>query len=199
MGRLVLHYFDINDLKNIDDIPYLLESDYQEAYKYRQDIDRKQHLISAYFKRKYIKDYEIDQYKKPVSKACFFNISHANNMVIFMMNKDYEIGIDVEEIKEQSADLIKYICSNLEYQYVKDAKNFAEIWTSKESLVKAYGKGLVKDIKNIPSLPLDGIKEYNENLYQTKVIHLNDYVISICLKNIKPFEIALFKETIWED
>ena len=64
--RLIL--FDVNKLK--DDylnISYLSKEDIKNALRYKNMIDKKQHIISSYLKRKYVKNYYLDENKKPIS------------------------------------------------------------------------------------------------------------------------------------
>ena len=166
-NTIKIYYVDLNKLSNeiFNDLPYLLEEDYINANKYKMEEDKKQHLISAYFKRKYMPDYILNSYGKPISNNTFVNISHSYNMVVVGISSNNEIGIDIEKIRDASDSLKKYISSEEELNYIKDDKTFYEIWTSKEAITKCYGSGLNNKIKDIPALPLNGTKEYMNKLF----------------------------------
>ena len=69
-------------------------------------------------------------------------------------------------------------------------KDFYKVWTSKEALSKCIGTGVREKLKNIPSLPFDGIKEYKEKTFFSHIYEINDFVISIIIKSNDDFEIV---------
>jgi 4'-phosphopantetheinyl transferase len=85
----------------------------------------------------------------------FFNLSHCSNVALLAVTECSEVGIDIEKIKKISdmSLVAKHFFSKAEQQYFesfitqKKDQIFYEIWTQKESLIKANGGGL--------SLPLD--------------------------------------------
>ena len=190
-----LYFFDLKKLDLEKNIPFLLEEDIQKSKRYKMEINQKQHLVSAYLKRRFVGDFSIDEKGKPYSTNCFFSVSHSNEMVVLAISFHHPVGVDVEEIKETKENLRAFVSSKKEYEYIKDNKNFFEIWTSKESLAKASGLGL-SDIKNIPALPLDGLKEYKKKTYRSKIIYLDNYVISITREKESDMTIDKIEVTI---
>ncbi len=190
-----LYIFDLKELKDDIEIPYLTNEDIENANKYKTIISRKQHLISSYLKRRFVGDYLVNGDGKPYSATSFFNISHSNEYVVLAISDKHPIGVDIEEIKEVKDDMRKYISSKEEYLYIKNDKNFFEVWTSKESLSKAYGTGLY-DIKNIPALPLDGVKIYQNKKYRSNIIYLDNYVLSITIESENNISIQKEEVTI---
>lgn len=192
-----LYLFDLNTFdSNKKDIPYLLDEDYLKANKYKVESSKKESLISSYFKRKYIKDYQIKEHGKPVSDNIYFNISHSNRYVIMGICDKYEIGCDIELIKDSEDRLRKYISNDTEYEFIKNDEDFYKLWTSKESLVKCLGIGLIEDIKSIPSIPIDGIKKYKGEDFYSHNIKYDNYIISVTLKSKEDFKIEVIEEDI---
>ncbi len=125
---------------------------------------------------------EYNEYGKPYlkdKKDFFFNISHSKEYIILVSdNKD--LGIDIEYIKNRNLDIMERIFTIEEQEYIlmqeDKIKAFYEIWTLKESYIKALGLGLYKDLKSFSVTPL--IKSLGE--YNFKNFYIENYVISIC-------------------
>lgn len=97
-----------------------------------------------------------NNYNKPefAEGTVKFNVSHSSNYVVAVSSK-YDIGIDVEEIKDKAElstidkRLMEKYYTQGEREYVKAAENaageverFYEIWTIKEAFVKMEGVGI---------------------------------------------------------
>lgn len=150
---------------------------------------QKERYLSTYLKDKYVGSYHLNEHKKPLSKNKFFNISHSDEMVILGMC-DIDIGVDIEHIKKDiSSQMKRFIASDDEFEYISDEEKFYEIWTNKESLMKCKGIGIVDKVSNIPGLPINGIRTLDNERYMSKTIKLDDYLISICIKSVEPFEV----------
>ncbi len=197
MINVKLYFFDTNkytfdDLKNS---LYITDKDINNSLRYKMEINRKEALISSYFKNKYVNsEIYINEYDKPLAKDISFNISHSNGLVVLGISDKYDIGVDIEKIRDAKDNLIRYISDDEEYNYVKDEKSFYEIWTSKESIVKCLGKGLYKRVIEIPALPINGIKSLDGNLYNSKIISNDEYVISVTLNTDEDFNVEFINE-----
>ena len=189
---------DINKIKDdFLNISFINEKDKIDALKYKKIIDQKQHIISSYLKRKYVKDYYLDKYKKPKSNSIFFNISHSQNLVGIAIS-NVEVGLDIEyKNKEIKDNLINYVCNNAELKFIKDESDFYKIWTSKESLLKCIGIGIINNMKDVNSIPLCGIKEYNNELFYSNYIDYFNYSISVTIKGNKNFKLELIEEDVY--
>ena len=146
-------------------------------------------------KNKYIKDYYLNEFGKPLSKDICFNISHSQGVVIFAMY-EFDVGVDIEKIRTSQDDVRRYISNDEEYAYIKDDKSFYEIWTSKESLVKALGIGIKDNIKDIPALPINGVKQYKNQEFISRNVEFEDFVISVTTVRKGDFEIKVLKEEL---
>lgn len=192
-----LYIFDINKLKDdFLNLPYITEEDKLNALKCKNIINQKQQIISSYFKRKYIKYYYYNEYKKPISKNIYFNISHSDNYVIMALNDKYDIGVDIENKNRIIKDKFINNVSNDEELKI-DKEEFFKIWTSKESLLKCVGTGIVNNLKEVNGVPFYGLKEYKDNKFFSKDIEYNDeYYISVTIKNDSDYIIKIIEEEV---
>lgn len=193
MEIVKLYLFDsrTSGFDNIFSSLFLSDEDIDHLERYKIEEVKKEKALSLHFKNKYIGEYSINEYGKPISKNIFFNISHSHGIVVLATSSKYDVGVDIEVIRDKKDDLARFISNEEEYQYIKSDKNFFEVWTSKESLSKCVGTGIRNNIKSIPSFPLNGIKTFNNETYFNKLIEKDDYVISITLKTKEDFEIEV--------
>ncbi len=95
-----------------------------------------------------INNIEFDKNRKPfIKKAPHFNISHSNSQVVCAISPEFPIGIDVEKIKNINIDNFIKILSDEEINFLKNHPNpndaFFDIWTQKEAIMKADGRGII--------------------------------------------------------
>ena len=174
-------YLSIKDKKSFDGI---------------SNIDvKKEKIVSSIFKNKYIGDYYLNEKGKPLNKDKYFNISHSYGLIAFVMD-DVQIGIDIEKIRNVKEDLIEYISNKDEKKYIKDEKTFFEIWTNKEALLKAHGSGISSRMKDIPALPINGIRNYENKTFMNKTIKYQDYIITICRETNKKYSLKIIDEIL---
>ena len=177
----------------------LSEEEAKDLEKYKVIEVKKEKVVSLYFKNRYIGETTTNEYGKPLSNKCFFNISHSKGVVVLAVSQKHDVGVDVEVIREKDEDLVRYISSDEEYEFIKNELDFFSVWTNKESLVKCLGTGIRNKVKNIPSLPLNGKKEFNGETFYSKVIKNNDYLISLTIKDKNDFDFDLIMEEIRND
>ena len=100
-------------------------------------------------------EYENNEYGKPFLKGdygLYFNLSHAGDWVVCAIDNEL-IGIDIEKIYPVGFEIAARFFSEEEYKMLMEKPIeehqpfFFDIWTLKESYIKAIGKGL--------TLPLD--------------------------------------------
>jgi 4'-phosphopantetheinyl transferase len=102
--------------------------------------------------------------KEPLNNL-YFNISHSENYILIAI-ADSEIGIDVEKVDSlfDWPDILHTRFSKDEILWVKQSKSpkdsFYLLWTRKEALAKATGKGLQDNLLIFPSL--DGTHQLNQ-------------------------------------
>ena len=169
--------------------------DRENADRFSVEKDKIAHLISAYFKRKYVGNWTLNEYGKPISDDVFFNVSHSEKAVVIALS-DSEVGIDIENVRPVKNSLKEYVSSDDELSFINSEEDFFKIWTAKESLVKAQGQGLKKDVKSVPAFPFDGEKEYLGEKYFSRQTRYNGYIITAVRKGKEPFELEIISEEI---
>ncbi|MEJ5102774.1 4'-phosphopantetheinyl transferase family protein [Chryseobacterium sp. MYb328] len=101
--------------------------------------------------------YEYQEFGKPYlphHSHLHFNISHSGDWVTGVVSKD-PVGIDIERIAKVKENLASLSLTTEEYQQFqkinKTERNlfFFELWTLKESYVKATGKGLSEGLNTL--------------------------------------------------
>lgn len=82
-----------------------------------------------------------------------FNISHSGNCVVCAISSDFELGIDVEEIRPIELSDFEGQFSEAEMLNIckSDDKlfSFYDLWTKKEAVMKADGRGINIPLKNV--------------------------------------------------
>ncbi|MEN7551673.1 4'-phosphopantetheinyl transferase superfamily protein [Rapidithrix thailandica] len=97
-------------------------------------------------------------YHKPYfTSGPYFNISHSEGCVVCAISSDYNVGIDLEVCKETRVDDFREVYTTKEWAYICQqpafkTSRFYEIWTRKEAIVKADGKGLMNPLEEIDTL-----------------------------------------------
>lgn len=85
---------------------------------------------------------------------CFFSISHCEDFVAVMINRDCKVGIDIESVRNK-IDMIstKFITDDeieiLSNTGLEMRLQFTMVWTIKEAMFKWYGLGNVDFKKNL--------------------------------------------------
>lgn len=114
-----------------------------------------------------------------------FNISHSGELVICAISDSQRLGVDSELVRK--VNLKDYESSlNEDDQYViKNASNkmkaFYRIWTQKESLTKADGRGVFIDMKDIFLRNMEGYIKGEPTKWRLISFDIEkEYEISIC-------------------
>lgn len=101
-----------------------------------------------------------DAHGKPVlagDTGWHMNVSHSGNWILLAVG-NVRLGVDVERIQSPFAysDMLPTSFSPAEQAYIRaDAdsrRRFYQLWTRKEALIKATGKGMDDDFFRIPAL-----------------------------------------------
>lgn len=195
MKTVEIHLFDATNI-DIDNLDLLNEEDICFLSSFKSELAKKEKAISLYFKKKYIKEYYVDKNGKPLNNHTFFNISHSHGLVGIAIFDSAPIGLDIEKIRPLDESLVKYVSSDDEFSEISSEEDFFKIWTNKESLLKAIGTGINVSIKGVPSLPFEGIRTINGDIYSSKIISYNSFIISITVKNIRNFAYKIIHDKI---
>lgn len=116
----------------------------------------------------------------------FHNISHTTGLVVCAIG-DAPMGIDVEEIRPFSENIIRKVMSEQEkeqfYKLKGEEQNafFFKIWTLKESYVKARGWGITIPLTEFSfELGSDGITCSVPGVQIVQYCLKEKYVLSLC-------------------
>ncbi len=163
-----------------------------EVSKYQVKEDRQRTLVGKMLLLNLLKQYSSSnlfdikrtKYNKPYlenSSNCF-NISHSGKYVICAFSYNNPIGIDIEELNSNIDinDFEEVLLTN-EYDSIQNSKDplklFYTIWTKKEALLKAEGKGLMDNIKAI-KIKNDKIY-FNNKKYFCFVFEFENFIFSL--------------------
>lgn len=124
-----------------------------------------------------------------------FNLSHSGDWVVCAVD-NMPIGIDIEKIHDVDLGLSKRFFSEEEHKYlisfddiIKRRESFFEIWTLKESYIKADGRGLAIPLNSFSFTINDGkitlktANQFNECYFKQYNID-NSYKLAVCSKNV---------------
>lgn len=150
-----------------------------------------------------------NDYGKPFLKNnhdLHFNLSHSGEWVVCAVHNQ-PVGIDVEQVKKTELEIARRFFTKKEYQTLL-AKNgwqqldyFYQLWTLKESYVKAIGRGLTIALNSFSLAIINGqiTLETKNNLenYFFKQYHLAaNYRTAVCAtKNEFPANIKIITVT----
>ncbi|MCX6356946.1 MAG: 4'-phosphopantetheinyl transferase superfamily protein [Candidatus Aureabacteria bacterium] len=143
-------------------------------------------------------EYVYNNYGKPSLKNrpdFYFNLSHSGEWAVCTVDKE-PIGIDVEQIRPiEAIDLGKRFFSKGEYDdLLKRSEStrlryFYDLWTLKESYIKAWGKGIFTSLDSFTvRMHSDGeITLHTDNEFKKcffKQYRIGDnYTLSVCATN----------------
>lgn len=113
---------------------------------------------------------ECDRFGKPfladVESPYQFNLSHTRNEIALVFSSEKEVGVDIEsfEMRESAFDIAERffhpeeVRDLLSVEGEERQRTFTRLWTLKEAIIKALGKGL--------SLPLNSFRVPSAMFFQ---------------------------------
>ena len=229
------------DLKSLDrsamrnEVAHWLHGEEKNRYNRYQSQSQREHFLFGRVLLKTILSkyigctpvdlkFDIDTRGKPFlssnnTLSVTFNLSHSDNRLVFAVSKSQDLGVDLEIIKKERAILkiAERYFSPSETRELRNlpkasqVKRFYELWTLKESVLKACGSGLSRGLSKIEfsfptsdklvmhSAPGSG----NLNNWQSwQIEEYKNYMLAVSVKsldikidNIKSFDFISFDET----
>ena len=169
------------------------EKQKEKAFGYKNEIDQIRSLSSSYLINSLSKEPLLfnDMGKPFFEKGPYFNVSHSGKYIIMVVSEK-EVGVDIEENVEKNMSALIRIFNEAEAKMIKEHADFYYMWCAKESLIKCIGSSITK-AKEVPSLPLNGIKTYKGKDYQCKTFVYERHIISITRESKEEFEVKLEK------
>lgn len=169
------------------------EEQKEKALKFKNEKDQARSLISSYLVNS-LSDQKLlkrEMGKPYFENGPFFNISHSGKYVIMGISES-EVGVDIEENSDKDMSALVRIFNESEAKMIKEHADFYFLWCAKESLIKCFG-GSVSQIKEVPSLPLNGLKTFKGKDYQSQTFLFDKHIISITSEGSEPFEVKIEK------
>lgn len=134
-----------------------------------------------------MKNITVSTYGKPFlpDKPVFFNISHSGSLVVGVATQQGDVGVDIEHLRPVEWKQYKDCFSIQEWRaisFTEDDPNerLLEAWTKKESLVKADGRGLQVDLKDIVLDDDIGIIRKEGKKWHFRKIPIEGYSCYVC-------------------
>ena len=165
----------------------------EKALRYANEIDQIRSLLSSYLKNQLSREELLkNENGKPYfTNGPYFNISHSGRYVLMAVSTA-EIGVDIEEIKNKDMSSLVRIFNEAEAKMIKEHSDFYYLWCAKESLIKCMGLSVGK-VREIPGLPLNGLKTYKGKDYQCKSFIYDKHIVSITREGNEEYEIDIKK------
>lgn len=118
-----------------------------------------------------------------------FNVSHSDDVAVYALTKEVEIGVDIQKIEDKFNDMVaKRFFSESEYLQLNQVEEdqrisaFCQLWSGKEALIKAVGEGLYVPLGNFsinlgenPQWITLTHQQKSENFYLKNFFAYSDY------------------------
>ncbi len=165
----------------------------EKALRYANEIDQIRSLLSSYLKNQLSREELLkNENGKPYfANGPYFNVSHSGKYVLMVVSTA-EIGVDIEEIKNKDMSSLVRIFNEAEAKMIKEHSDFYYLWCAKESLIKCMGLTVGK-VREIPGLPLNGLKTFKGKDYQCKSFIYDKHIVSITREGNEEYEIDIKK------
>ncbi len=158
-----LYYSNIAEFMDLKGIKLLNESRQMQVLRYRQTKDKARCLVGGLLMKKVLNIHEDAQIvfgenKKPylATGKQYFNLSHSGDYVVLGVCS-CEIGVDIEKVAPYSTEIAQKCFTKKEQEWLfkqNSEKAFYSLWTGKESIMKACGKGFLLSPESFSVLPV---------------------------------------------
>lgn len=182
--------------------PYMTTNKVKRIKSYINNVDKVRSLKAEWLLRTVLSEhldisfskieFSEDKNGKPFlynNSGFNFNVSHSGEWVVCAISNNI-IGIDIEEIYNIDVNSISKYFSEEEIKQLKlfegekQLNFFFDLWTLKESFLKASGMGLSLKLNTFSVIPENNIailKYYNDKIYYFKQYNLDPgYKLSVC-------------------
>ena len=163
----------------------------EKAFGYKNETDQIRSLASSYLINSLSSEPLLfnDTGKPFFENGPFFNVSHSGRYIVMAVSNK-EVGVDIEENVERNMLALIRIFNEAEAKMIKEHADFYYLWCAKESLIKCMGSSISK-VKEVPSLPLNGLKTFKGKDYQSKTFVYEKHIISITRESNEDFEVKM--------
>lgn len=170
-----LYLSPMRDFKDLSGLERLWPQRREKVLKYSNAADRARCLAGGLMLLHVLgicRDSQIsfNRYGKPFlpEPALHFNLSHSGDYVVLAVDEN-EVGVDIEKIAPYSDEIARKCFSAEEYRWLQgraEDRAFYALWTAKESVMKACGKGLEMAPESFSVFPVsDGPRRINGKIW----------------------------------
>lgn len=213
--------YKVELLKLQESIPelthFLSDSEHRRANRYHFLKDKNRFIICRSLLKILLSEHigldinqiiiDVDANKKPYLSShpsVYFNVSHSVDYAIIAIAKN-PVGIDIEYINKEFNynDVLPTVFHQIEMDEIEISKekhlSFYKLWTRKEAIVKAIGKGINDDIskisgmdgsQSVPSSLLCNHKNINVFSFMVNQYYIGALALTVDLNN---FDEILFQ------
>lgn len=199
--------FDIKILeKEVEKLPQLIQkklSNYQNPVNWRSSATGYLLLQQALSNEN--QSYLLDNLShsktgKPIFETSnwHFNISHSDRLITCILSNECEVGIDVQIYKNLRVEPYNQHLNEVElsqiYAQSDVSKAFCQLWSKKEAVMKADGRGLDISLKDIHISENNQVNLHDEIWFLKEIkLHKNYSIHFATKKNIEDFSIIALK------
>lgn len=196
MQNITVFALNINDIKKKEQeaLALLTNKRKAKALRYRFDDDRLRCIGAGLLLRKYCnirsdEQITVNEYGKPTASDVYFNISHSGEWVV-LCTANFPVGVDIEYITPPKPKAAEYAFCDDELFWLSQNPNkdfgFYALWTQKEAVTKAIGKGLRLSPKSFCVLPFEQKCTVDGQQVYCKTKRFGNYVVSVAV--FSPFD-----------
>ena len=191
--RLLIADLDFGNAHKQKLLKLVNEEQVEKALRFKNEKDQIRSLLSSYLINQLSKEPLLfNEMGKPYyENGPYFNVSHSGKYVMMAVSSS-EIGIDIEENIPKDMSLLTKIFNEAEAKMIKEHADFYYLWCAKESLIKCMGSS-ISHVKEIPSLPFNGVKTYKGKDYQCQTFIFDKHIVSITREGYEKFELKIEK------
>ena len=191
--RLLIADLDFGNTHKQKLLKLVNEEQVEKALRFKNEKDQIRSLLSSYLINQLSKEPLLfNEMGKPYyENGPYFNVSHSGKYVMMAVSSS-EIGIDIEENIPKDMSLLTKIFNEAEAKMIKEHADFYYLWCAKESLIKCMGSS-ISHIKEIPSLPFNGVKTFKGKDYQCQTFIFDKHIVSITREGYEKFELKIEK------
>ena len=187
-----LHTLHIDKIRTMD-FSWMKEAmpeRWNKAHRFLKEEDRLLCLGAGILLRDFAgikseKEISFNGYEKPFSPGKkYFNLSHSAEICAIAVS-DEEVGLDVEKLEAVFPDEAKTVFTEEEKIWAGDSSERAyEIWTMKESVMKAIGMGFSFEPESFSVMPclLGEVLKVKDCFWEIERMKKDGYVFSVCSK-----------------
>ncbi|MEL7001263.1 MAG: 4'-phosphopantetheinyl transferase superfamily protein [Bacteroidota bacterium] len=142
--------------------------------------------------------------KPYLSNGQQFNISHSGALVVCAVSNKQRLGVDSEKVKKVNLQDYDSALNDDDHYSIRNARDkmkaFYRIWTQKESLMKADGRGIFINMKDIILDNMEGYIKGEPTKWRIISFTVgDDYEISVCHEWGKEDVRLIKRDSIWTE